>query len=84
MNLGHYLAEDRRIDESRAEYAEAVRSEPTNADAHYGLAVLLAMQGRTDAAIAEYSEALRLKPDHAQAHAGLRAALARQGKVQGP
>ena len=80
MNLGHYLAEDRRIAESRAEYAEAVRSEPTNADAHYGLAVLLALQGRTEAAIAEYSEALRLNPNHAQAHAGLGAALTRQGK----
>ena len=83
MNLGHYLAEDRRIDESRAEYAEAVRSEPTNADAHYGLAVTLSLQGKTDAAIAEYTEALRLNPDHAPARAALRAALARQGRLQG-
>jgi Tfp pilus assembly protein PilF len=81
MNLGHYLAEERRIDEAQREYAEAVRSEPNNPDAHYGVAILLGQQGKLDDAIAEYSEVLRLNPDHAKAHNALGGVLSGRGQL---
>ena len=56
-----------RIEDAEAEYREALRINPDDADAHYILALLLVYRGKEDAEV-EYREALRIKPDDADAH----------------
>ncbi|HVU35448.1 MAG TPA: tetratricopeptide repeat protein, partial [Opitutaceae bacterium] len=54
-----------------AEYREAARIAPDNADVRYNYGALLAQLGRTSAAADEFRAALRLRPDFAAAHAAL-------------
>ena len=63
-NLGKY-------DEAIAQYSEALRINPDDADAHYNLGDALRNLGKYDEAAARYSEALRLKPDYLEARRSL-------------
>jgi len=81
LNLGRVLADQGKIDEAMADYAQALRIDPDFYEAHFNLGHALAGQGRLDDAIAQYSAALSTKPDFAKAHINLGAALARQGKI---
>ena len=67
------------IDAAVELYRRAVADDPTLADAHYNLGVLLASCGSTAEAIAEFQSALKCKPDKANAHYNLAECLERQG-----
>ena len=56
------------MDEAIAEYRQAIRIKPDDAEAHSNLGVALQVKGQLDEAIAECREAIRLKPDYAEAH----------------
>ena len=80
--LGVALAEQGKIEEAMAHYAEALRIKPDFAGAHYNLGFALAEQGKIEEAMAHYAEALRIKPDYAEVHNNLGAALAKEGKIE--
>ena len=81
-NLGVALARQGRLDEAIAHYRDALRIQPTYADARYNLANALSRQGKLDEAVVNYVEALRLDPKHVQAHSNLASVLVRQGKME--
>ena len=54
-----------------AEFREAIRLQPDDADAHYGLADTFGRQGQREAAISEYRVAIRLRPQHPRSDSGL-------------
>jgi Flp pilus assembly protein TadD len=60
-----------RTEDAEAEYREALRINPDDAEAHYNLGNLLKETGRTEDAEAEYREAIRINPDYAETHANL-------------
>jgi Flp pilus assembly protein TadD len=68
---GKQWLDQQRYDEAIAAYRQAVRLEPQNALAHYGLGVAYSRKGENEQAIAAYREAIRLQPEHADAHYGL-------------
>jgi tetratricopeptide (TPR) repeat protein len=70
-NLGAVLAEQGKIQEAMAHFAEALRIKPDYAEAHNNLGGALARQGKIQEAMAHYTEALRIKPDYAKAHINL-------------
>lgn len=61
-------------------WRDTAQKAPTNADAHYGLALALATAGQVDEAGKEFFETLRLKPDFAQAQYDWAAALLKAGR----
>jgi protein O-mannosyl-transferase len=63
-----------------AQYAEAVRVNPTDAAAHNGLGTALSHQGNDAEAEAQHTEALRLDPRSVNAHYNLGVILSRRGK----
>lgn len=79
---GKQWLDQQRYDEAVAAYRQAVRLEPQNALAHYGLGVAYSRKGEYGEAMAAYREAIRLQPDHADAHYGLGVAAERQDDDQ--
>lgn len=79
--LGNTLNDLGREAEALEHLTAAVRLQPSDATAHYNLAVVLASRGRTDEAIAGYREALRLKPEYASAHNNLGNVLETRGEI---
>jgi len=71
LNLGVALEKQRRYTEAIAEYQEALRLNPKNADTHNNLGNLFDTAGKTNAALAEYQEALRLDPKSVAPHNNL-------------
>jgi tetratricopeptide (TPR) repeat protein len=67
------------LDESIAEYREAIRLKMDDADPHNNLGVALGNKGLLDEAIAEFREAIRLKKDLPEAHINLGNALQDKG-----
>ena len=63
-----------------AEFKEALRLQPGNADAHYNLPGLLAAQGDLDSTIAEYRLALVLKLNDRDSHNNLGLVLQQKGR----
>ena len=61
--------------EAIREYREAVRLDPSLAQAHNKLGRALGRQGKNDEAIQEFRQAVRLKPDYATAHNNLAVSL---------
>jgi len=66
----------------RDRYADALRLNPNDVEAHYGLANSLAAQGRFEEAIDHYRAALRINPTYAQAHRNLGVALTGRGEMK--
>ena len=62
-------------DEVLAEFREALRLQPANAEAHNNIGLVLAQTGEDEKAVPEFREALKIRPDYADAHANLGAAL---------
>jgi tetratricopeptide (TPR) repeat protein len=80
-NLGIALSDQGRVGDAMAQYAEAVRLNPSYADAQSNLGASLLDQGNVNEAIPHLFEALRLDPKYAEAHNNLANALASQGKL---
>lgn len=80
-NLGTALARRDEVDEAMEHFFEAIRINPTYAEAHNNLGILLTMRGNLDEAIGHFQEALRLRPGYADAHLNLGYALVCRGRV---
>jgi predicted O-linked N-acetylglucosamine transferase (SPINDLY family) len=61
---------------------EALRLNPTIAEAHNNLGIVLAREGRLEEAVASFQEAVRQKPDFADAHSNLGNACREQGDLE--
>ena len=80
--MGYALLSQGKLDEAIAEYRQAIRLKPDDAEAHNNLGTILCDRKHDyEGAIAEFREAIRLKPDDAEAHHDLGAALTGQGKL---
>ena len=73
--------ESGQFEEAASQYRKALEINPSNEDAHFGLALALARMGREDEAVQEYEEALKLMPDYAEVHNNLGNLLAKQGRL---
>jgi Flp pilus assembly protein TadD len=80
MNLGWCLFVSRRFSEAAAEFADVLRAEPDNANAHFQLGVIAGLRGKTAEAVGRYEEVLRLRPEDATAHVNLAIELIKQGR----
>jgi tetratricopeptide (TPR) repeat protein len=73
------------VNEAVAAFAESIRLNPENADAHINLGFVLASQEKIDEAIAHYERALRLKPEivpeNAEAMNDLGVLYGRKGRI---
>jgi tetratricopeptide (TPR) repeat protein len=76
---GKQRLDQQRNDEAITAYREAVRRDPGNAVAQYGLGVAYSRTGADDQAIAAYREAIRLQPDNVDAYYGLGVVSERKG-----
>ena len=79
LRLAQILTRQRRYEEARDYYAEAVRINALDFLAQQGLGLVLHRLGRSAEAIPHYRQALRLRPDHAETHHNLGVALGQQG-----
>lgn len=68
------------VDAAETQYREGLTMDPTYADAHYNLGVLLVNRGKTAEAIVEFRDAIKYEPEHANAHYNLAFCLEGQGK----
>jgi len=78
---GIELAREGRPAEAVSFFEEALRIDPTFAEAHYNLGTVLARTGRTGEALGHLREAVRLGPERADPRVNLAVALAAQGEV---
>jgi tetratricopeptide (TPR) repeat protein len=79
-NLGHYLGQQRRVDEEMDQYRAALRIRPNYTAAQYNLGVVLGSLGRTDEAIAQYEKTLQIDPHDIEAHCNLGASFYQKEK----
>jgi tetratricopeptide (TPR) repeat protein len=82
FTLAIFLGIAGKNDEAIAQYREAVRLKPGDADEYATLGSCLRTMGRYGEATAAYREALRLRPDHMTAFGGLASALHFAGKPE--
>jgi tetratricopeptide (TPR) repeat protein len=74
------LAQQGRVEDARAQYTEAIRLIPNNAEAHCRLGALLARQGKREEAQAHFAEAIRIKPDYVEAQQQFRALISGENR----
>jgi tetratricopeptide (TPR) repeat protein len=79
--LGSVLANQGRPAEAQAHFASALRVEPDDPVAHYGLGLTLDALGHPDDAVAQYRESIRLDPGFWRAHNNLGVFLLRHGEL---
>jgi tetratricopeptide (TPR) repeat protein len=72
-----------RYPEAAAEFRAALRLDPENVKAHFGLGNALREQGELGEAAAAYRTAIRITPDFGPAHQNLAYVLLQQGNVDG-
>ena len=68
QTLGRDKWLDGEYDDAIADYNEAIRLDPSNADAHRGRGNAYYSKGEYDRAISDYNEAIRLNPADPHAH----------------
>ena len=68
---------------AEAHYKEAIRLDPTYAEAHYSYAILLADRGDTTGAIAENKKAIDIQKNYPEAHFNLALLLRKKGDKEG-
>ena len=76
-------ADEGRLDESIADFGEAIRLDPKDAGAHLNRAIVRLRVGRLDEALSDANEAIRRDPDRAEAFATRAAVRAAQGNTPG-
>jgi len=81
IKLGNLYFSQERFEEARAEYAEAVRLNPSTVN-RYSLGQALIELGRFSEAETQYSEIQRLAPGEAGGYLGMGQAYSRQGKYE--
>jgi tetratricopeptide (TPR) repeat protein len=64
---------------AEAHYREAIRLDPSYAEAHYSYAILLADRGDTNGAISENKKAIDIQKNYAEAHFNLALLLRKKG-----
>lgn len=77
VNRAYQLLQDGRLAEARAVYEKLRATEPRNADAVLGLAVIAQRQGKPEQAAQLYLKALELDPQNSFAQASLTTLIAR-------
>jgi Flp pilus assembly protein TadD len=80
-NFGTVLQRQGSFEGAVAHYTEALRLNPSYADAHNNLGVLRSLEGKYEAAEAHYAEALWLDPGSAEVHSNLGRVLSDQGNL---
>lgn len=80
--LGKALLDDGQVNESLAEFSQAVRLGPWSQTAHYGYALALQKAGHLEEAIAQYRAALKIDDQLAEAHNNLGLLLLKQRKLE--
>ncbi len=68
---GFKLIRQRRLEEAREFFYEALRLNPDDADAHFGLGCVYAAMGEKDRAVEEWRRCLELDPAMGEAHYAL-------------
>ena len=68
-------------DEAARAFAEALRIDPADADAHNSFGNLLAQLGKHEEAVRQFEAAVRLKPDYAGAHNNLAISCKKLGRI---
>ncbi len=71
----------RNLEQALDAFREALRLQPTAAEAHLGLGNVLLEMGRLAEAAESYRQALALRPDYAEAHSNLGVVLFEQGRM---
>jgi Tfp pilus assembly protein PilF len=79
-NLGAILVDENRLPEAEAQYADALRIDPS-ATSHYNLGEVYMREGRIPEAIDQYRATVRLDPDYLKAHNNLGGLLHREGRL---
>ncbi len=71
VNLGRALLAQKRNDEARRRFEQAVQLDPRLDEAHYYLGILHRLRGALDDAEREFGLAIQANPQHARAHGNL-------------
>ena len=71
LKEGFELIRQRRLEEARAFFEEALRVDPEDADALFGLGCVYATLGERDRAVESWRRCLRLNPEMGEAHYAL-------------
>jgi tetratricopeptide (TPR) repeat protein len=80
-NLGLYFLDQGEIDKAVNCFLEAIRIDPSYAEAHNNLGFSIIKNGRIDEAMNQYAEAIRLQPDFVSPRYNLGDALVQLGKL---
>jgi tetratricopeptide (TPR) repeat protein len=67
MGLGVAFAWTGNVVEAHRAFAETVRYDPANVEAHYNLGLTYAAMGRNTEALRHFDAAVKLKPDFTEA-----------------
>lgn len=70
-----------QFDEAAASYSEAIRIDPSSAQAYMDRGVVFQMTGRLDYAVRDYDTALSLRPSHVPTLYNRAGAYRRQGRL---
>jgi Flp pilus assembly protein TadD len=81
-NLGYILELRGQYDEAEAQYDEALRLNPADADAHDNLGGVYIIRGKLGPAEAEFADALRIRPKDTAAENGMGNILALRGRFR--
>ena len=81
IELGDLLSKVGNLDSAIAHYLEAVRINPSSADAQYSLGLAYQRINMLDKAVERYSRVLRIYPGHPGTNTNLGAVLYWQGKI---
>jgi len=80
VNQGVMLRRNNQLAESENMFQQAIRLNPSSANAHFELGQVLEQREQVNEAIAEYQETIKADPDKSAAHTRLAALYTKQGQ----